>query len=341
MLVIVPYSKRSVCSSERIPQEKWERKLLVSVVIPAYNSANTICKAIDSVLNQDIPSEIIIVDDGSTDETVAVLQDYSDHIVLLHQGNQGAGSARNRGILSAHGDIVAFLDADDEWLPDKLDFQLKLFEQHPTVGVLSTAARYEDEAGNLLHIGTTDLKGNIVQTLLYTNFIVTSSVLIRKSCLDSVDTLFKSEFAPAEDWDFWIRLSARHEFLISPNVLVRYRVAKGGASHQYSPAYLRSLYISIYTSLLEDPQLKVLIEHNWKELLGNVHIKTARHYYESNQAWFARREIVACLLRSPGIIKNIKFRNTLAILFLPLPIWRGLRRLRAARYKRKLECFDA
>jgi glycosyltransferase involved in cell wall biosynthesis len=98
---------------------------LVSVIMPAYNTARYIREAIDSVLDQDYPSkELIVIDDGSTDGTLEVLRSYGDRITLIEQRNQGSAVARNAGLAAARGECIAFLDSDDIWLPGKLRLQV-------------------------------------------------------------------------------------------------------------------------------------------------------------------------------------------------------------------------
>ena len=111
----------------------------VSVVIPSYNLGRLLTQAIDSVLAQTVvPSEIIVVDDGSTDDTQVRLEPYSGRIRCIRQGNRGVSAARNRGIREASGQLIAFLDADDVWHPRKLELQLAAFEDRPDLGLLGT-----------------------------------------------------------------------------------------------------------------------------------------------------------------------------------------------------------
>ncbi len=125
----------------------------VSVVIPAYNAAWCVRKAIDSVLAQDFRDfEVIVVNDGSTDDTAAVLAGYGDAIRVIDQPNGGMSSARNAGIRAARGEFIAFLDADDWWLPGKLGRQVELLRGRPDLGFCSCAARVEDLEGRLLNL---------------------------------------------------------------------------------------------------------------------------------------------------------------------------------------------
>ncbi|MFS8117396.1 MAG: glycosyltransferase family 2 protein, partial [Microcoleus sp.] len=114
----------------------------VSVIIPAYNGDRYIVQAVESVFAQTYTNwEIIVVDDGSTDETHQVLQPYLDKIRYIYQENRGVAAARNRGIQEAKGEFIAFLDQDDFFLPDKLAAQIALFRQQPSLGIVNSGWR--------------------------------------------------------------------------------------------------------------------------------------------------------------------------------------------------------
>jgi glycosyltransferase involved in cell wall biosynthesis len=112
---------------------------LVSVIIPTYNRAWSIKESIDSVLSQDFNDfELIVIDDGSTDHTIEILNSYGKDIFVIHQRNQGVSSARNRGLMKASGSFIAFLDSDDLWLPGKLSLQVDYFNSNPTALICQT-----------------------------------------------------------------------------------------------------------------------------------------------------------------------------------------------------------
>jgi glycosyltransferase involved in cell wall biosynthesis len=185
---------------------------LVSVVMPAYNVAWCIGAAIDSVLAQTYPErELIVVNDGSTDRTAAVLEEYSGRIVVIEQPNRGMCAARNAAIRRARGAYIAFLDADDRWLPTKLAQQVALMESRPEIGFCSTAARVEDESGRLLNLwrcrtGRTDM----LRTLFAENAAIAggcSAVVARRHLVEQVG-MFDESLRGFEDPDLWIRLAA-------------------------------------------------------------------------------------------------------------------------------------
>jgi len=188
----------------------------ISVVIPVYNGAWCIEKALTSVLKQSQqPLEIIAVDDGSTDDTARILSDYNNSITLLRKPNGGLSSARNAGINAAHGAWVAFLDADDYWLPSKLEEQKRLIDSNPAIGFCSTATRVEDMKGKALNVWECPvIERSTLHTIFTRNAAVAgsgSSVMARRDLLLQVG-LFDEELRSLEDIDLWLRLAAVTEY---------------------------------------------------------------------------------------------------------------------------------
>jgi glycosyltransferase involved in cell wall biosynthesis len=187
------------------------RNVTFSVVIPAYNSARTICRAVDSVISQTVPAhEIIVVDDGSRDELEGALRPYGPRVQTLRKQNGGAASARNLGIDVATGTVIAFLDADDCWEPQKLARQAAVFQNHPEVAVVGSCY-YERSPGGERRLAVTTgipldqvltFKGNRAFDLAYQLF--TTTVAIQKDILGTMR--FDTTLTTAEDRDLWIRL---------------------------------------------------------------------------------------------------------------------------------------
>jgi glycosyltransferase involved in cell wall biosynthesis len=185
---------------------------LVTVVTPAYNVAWCIRRAIDSVLAQDYRArELIVVNDGSTDDTAQVLASYGSAVTVLHQENRGMSAARNAAIRAAAGAYIAFLDADDWWMPEKLSQQVALMQSRPDIGFCSTAARVEDPQGRLLnHWRCRAHRPEILETLFAENAAIAggcSAVLVRRGLLEQTG-LFDESLRGFEDPDLWIRLAA-------------------------------------------------------------------------------------------------------------------------------------
>jgi glycosyltransferase involved in cell wall biosynthesis len=189
-----------------------ERVDFVSVVMPAFNVDWCVGRAVDSVLAQtQRERELIVVDDGSTDDTAAVLARYGDAVRAIPQANAGMSAARNAGIRAARGNLIAFLDADDWWKADKLERQVKLMRERPGIGFCSTAARVVNPEGRLLNVwhcpGPRD---DMLRTLFAENAAIAggcSAVMVRSELLDRVG-LFDESLRGFEDPDLWIRLAA-------------------------------------------------------------------------------------------------------------------------------------
>ncbi len=207
---------------------------LVSVIMPAFNSARFVAQAIESVLAQTYPSfELIVINDGSTDETEQILVPYEHQIRLIHQPNQGASVARNTGIQAAQGKYILFVDADDIIPAHKLVTQVALLEANPDLGLVYSGWQYVTEDG--LHI-TGEIRpgkeGNLLKDLLLRRFFcVIGSPLVRREWLDKVG-FFDPSLALAEDTDLWTRLAyAGCHFGYINEPLYQYRMVTSSLTH--------------------------------------------------------------------------------------------------------------
>lgn len=205
----------------------------VSVIIPTYNRANLIGKPIRSILSQSYQNfEIIVVDDCSTDDTEQAISSFNDPRIryLRHQNNSGAAVARNTGIDNSTGDYIAFLDSDDEWLPEKLAKQLNLFQQCGSdVGFIYTGLAAVDESNQVKRVISSSYRGNLSDRLLYSNFIGTpSTVMVKRNYLQQVKGFDPDMPSFIEDWDLWLRLAKYCEFEVIPEVLILYDYSDSG-----------------------------------------------------------------------------------------------------------------
>lgn len=204
-----------------------EAKPAVSVIIPTYNREKLVYKAINSVLQQTFSDfELIIVDDASIDQTKAIVNQFEDIRIryFCHGKNEGVGAARNTGIAKAQGCYIAFLDSDDEWLPDKLEKQVLRFKDVPEqVGALYTWLQIIDEHEITEKLRRPSLRGKIEQDLLYSNFIGTPSTLMIKREFLKKTEKFDTRLRCCEDWDMWLQLARHCEFDLIAEPLVQYR----------------------------------------------------------------------------------------------------------------------
>jgi len=209
----------------------------VSLVIATFNHGRVLADALDSAVAQTLRGvEIIVVDDGSTDDTPAVLARYAGRIRGVRQPNRGLAAARNAGLAIAHGTYVSFLDADDVMMPTKLAEQVAVLDRAPTVGwtycdvlIETVTTGAETRASEQFGYGARMLEGWLFPELIRGNFIPVIAPLVRRTVLDAVGG-FDERLTALEDWDLWLRMSLIAEARYSPAVLVRYRVHPGGMS---------------------------------------------------------------------------------------------------------------
>ena len=206
----------------------------VSVVIPSYNSARYVVTAIESVLAQTFKDyEILVVDDGSTDDTKEVLSKYGDSIRYLYKPNGGVSSARNYGIEKATGKYVALLDADDFWMPEKLAKQIAVLEADENIGLCYASTEKVDEnLQAVLGYIEADAYEDYCEALLLNLNIVAgscSSAIVRRDVIRQTNG-FDAEFSTCADWEYWLRLSLMTKFAPVSEYLVKYRVVAGSMS---------------------------------------------------------------------------------------------------------------
>ena len=211
-------------------------KSTVSVVIPAFNAADTIGRAIDSVLHQSVKAtEIIVVDDGSSDNTAEVVRTYDGLVKLIRQPNAKTAAARNHGIEVATGNFVAFLDADDYWESQKLERQLDVIDANPEVSVVggrffSETPQQTRSLNPTRSIGLYDCSLRVTGPMAFRvgTMLWTGTVLVRRSCL--TDARFVSGLEPAEDRDLWVRLVANHAVFLHSEPLATAVLEPGSIS---------------------------------------------------------------------------------------------------------------
>jgi glycosyltransferase involved in cell wall biosynthesis len=182
----------------------------VSVIIPVYNGAALVTRAVNSALRQrDVSIEVLVIDDGSTDETPAVLAGFGGTVRVVRQANAGHVRARNRAARMASGEWLAFLDADDEWLPEKLVKQLAVADEK--TGMVYTERWNVGDIGRINErqsSGQPLWEGEIFEHLLLANFITVSSVIMRKTVFEELGG-FDESLKVCEDWDLWLRYTER------------------------------------------------------------------------------------------------------------------------------------
>jgi glycosyltransferase involved in cell wall biosynthesis len=223
-------------------------KDLVSVIIPAFNSANFLVESTESALKQTYnKKEIIIIDDGSTDETRRILDPYIERgeISYFFKQNGGPASARNLGMKKSKGEFIAFLDADDLWEKGKLKLQIDLFRRNSTLDVIFGI--YDDGQQNIRAQGETSIfrlkDGYIFDELLTGNFIVTSTVMLRKEVIERFGLFDEDKkLISVEDINLWIRLARKCRFGFINEILSKRRLHEMSLTENFEKMYTADVY---------------------------------------------------------------------------------------------------
>ncbi|MBD3426570.1 MAG: glycosyltransferase [Candidatus Omnitrophica bacterium] len=252
-----------------------EKMKKVSVIIPAYNKADLTVRTVESVLAQTyVNIEIIVVDDGSTDDTKDRLSPYLGRIRYEYKDNGGACSARNLGISLAEGEYVGLLDCDDLYLPDKIERSVMSLEEDPGAGFVHTSSLFIDDDDNT--VGRFSVKGRkegwITKDLILRNFICNSTVVARRICFDEVGLFDETIFIPA-DWDMWLRLSERYRAKYIDEPLTKHRNPESYTRKNLDESLSSGITV-LKKAFERNPHLKDLRPKAYSAL----HYRQARYY---------------------------------------------------------------
>ncbi|MGH9541802.1 MAG: glycosyltransferase family 2 protein [Terriglobales bacterium] len=267
----------------------------VSVIIPTYNCARYLPAAIESVLRQTYRDfEIIVVNDGSPDDTDTAVAPYLERIIYIKQANLGAPAARNRGLAASTGELIAFLDDDDEWMPEKLELQLPAFDD-PRVGLVYSDIRVVHDDGHVIEsfLATRPLaaSGYIFENFLASGFILTSCVVVSRRCLEDVGH-FDESMRSLQDFDLWFRILRRWKAALVRRALALRRLRAGNmTSDRNLPSrfYVR-LYEKVLTEFELSPRERAIARSRMAEVCYE------RGYYLSYRG--SQAEARSVLLRS-------------------------------------------
>ena len=203
----------------------------ISVIIPCRNNAHLIAETLDSVLSQTlVPQEVIVVDDGSEDESCNVVNEFGSRVQLIRQPPTGNASARNAGVRASHGEYICFLDSDDVWLPKKLERQIEYMQTHSALVSFPGAERFHENGTVERPTAGPPSRSKLWSYLVdYQPFVSSlSGVMMHRHCFETVRG-FDEQLKLSVDWDMWIRLAKHFALHWFDDVLVRVRVHSGGA----------------------------------------------------------------------------------------------------------------
>jgi glycosyltransferase involved in cell wall biosynthesis len=264
---------------------KLNEQPVISIVIPTYQHARYLDECIRSVLAQTYSNfEVIVVDDGSTDNTSEVLAKYGERIYTIRQDNHGLPAARNTGIRASKGEWIAFLDADDLWLPDKLVNQAEYFT-NTKIGLIFcdcfyfTGDQVPSETAFTLYPPS---KGDIFSRLFITNFIPMPTVIARRTCFDQCG-LFDETLKSCEDYDLWLRISRswHAEYVNKP--LAKYRLSSNQMSRDHERMLMNLIHVkeSYYQNGKE--KLATLTQSEIDRGMSNLYLKLVKNYIQLGQ----------------------------------------------------------
>ena len=282
----------------------------ISVIIPTFNRAKILPKAIDSVLQQTYKDyEIVVIDDGSTDDTKEVLMRYGDKIIYRFQENKGISSARNRGIEIARGRYIALLDSDDYWLPEKLEKQVACFQKNPSYRMVATRCSSFKVDGNFTSSepkeeikkkSRSGKSGWIYKELFYKNFIRTSSVLIEQECFKKIGTFDETLYC-CNDVDMWIRIAKEYEVGFINDILTVYTDNPKGISNDGLAG--RKTYVEVLEKNY-DPTLIPL--RLYKKRMARMYAHIGKHYVRRGDFRMGKQVLLKSLFLQHFNIRALK-----------------------------------
>jgi glycosyltransferase involved in cell wall biosynthesis len=277
----------------------------VSLVIATFDHGRFLAEALDSALAQTLRGvEIVVVDDGSTDDTPEVLARYKGRVRVIRQPNRGLAAARNTGLASSRGTYVSFLDADDVLSPTKLAEQVAVLERAPTVGwtycdvlIETTASGARTRASERFGYGTRMLEGWLFPELIHGNFIPAIAPLVRRTVLDAAGT-FDERLTALEDWDLWLRMSLISEARYTPAVLACYRVRPGGMSEDRARMDLNRFRVLDKVCQMRPAAVEGL-GATGRRIIADTHNWLGKEAYARGDWAEARRRFAASLVTVP------------------------------------------
>jgi glycosyltransferase involved in cell wall biosynthesis len=287
----------------------------VSVVIPAWNAAGFITETIRTVMaSRDIACEVIVVDDGSSDDTARVVSGLGAPVRLVTGSRQGVCAARNLGVSLARADYIAFLDHDDLFEPDKLARQAAQLDSRPELGLVFTQARTVGGEAEELFPQIADPEpflASAYENLVHWNYIPMSSVMARRSCLRATTGVrgegpFDPRFALAEDWDLWLRLAADHAVGFIPEPLVRYVIRLGRATERMADLRLEDIAI-VRAQIAAHPWLVTAAPGRCRATLFRLHEEAAWWLLKEGRPAEARKVLREAIRMRPSAMKPLAY----------------------------------
>ncbi len=309
----------------------------VSVVIPTFNASGYLKDALESAFQQSFQDlEILVIDDGSTDDTAAVVGSFGSRVRFFQQEHAGPSRARNRGISEALGSYIAFLDADDIWLPQKLEKQLSLFEADPSLGLVTTGHQMFDEGG--IYEPTWDKRAdlfgdrNVARAIFIKSNVATPTVMVPQSVLVDVG-VFEEEIDIGEDDNLWIRIASKYKVGLVDDILVRCRRREGSLTKDEA-RLLRDVRKNISFLCERYPHVWTEIEDAVPEKLSRYYLALGYHHFHLEEFPEARAALRTAVSKRP---RNATAWAYLLLTHLPTALVRKLRKVKRGLPQKTIE----
>ena len=304
-----------------------ERWPLVSIIVPMYNAETHIKDCLDSLLGQSYESkEIIVVDDGSSDNSAEIVKSFGNSVKYILQENAGSAVARNTGLDHANGEFIAFNDSDDLWAPNRLHQQVKFLQDHPEFGVVTGKFGHVDESFQYADTQAVEdskqpelvdhRSGWVYHTLFETSWYHIIAALVRKSTLQNIQ--FKPKFRRGQDYDFWLQLAASTQIAQVDTLYAYYRKNTQSISHRPHLRNYRAEIMneavdtwgiesrsgdSIRKSELDQHFYKAWFEHGYELFLANWYKKAIPSFIQAMKykplKLSSYKFLVRCVLQLP------------------------------------------
>jgi|AGTN01.2.fsa_nt_gi Glycosyltransferases involved in cell wall biogenesis len=305
---------------------------LTSVIIPAYNCADFVGGAIRSALGQTYGNvEVIVVDDGSTDATADAVKNFGPRVRYVRQENRGLAGARNTGIRESRGRYVAILDADDTWLPEKLERQVALLEKASFAGLAVCGFAQVSVTGEVIGefaVAPCPDRESLVRSLTRQNVIFGggSTALIRGECFEKVG-LFDESLRSSEDWDMWFRIALKYDLVVDPAVLARITVRTDSLSAVANAEKMLASELAVLDKISVLAPLAGILPAR-KKACAYRYSKAAWAFCEAGNRSKAVKSLFRCLFNDPlGFIATRERMGLLVKVALGSSVFRSIKRL--------------
>ncbi|NET09677.1 MAG: glycosyltransferase [Symploca sp. SIO2B6] len=281
----------------------------ISVIIPLYNAEKTIYRTLQSVLAQTIDDlEIIIINDGSTDSSLEETEKISDPRIRVYSfANAGGSVSRNRGFARSTGDFIAFLDADDQWTPDKLEAQMVALQQNPDASVAYSWTEFVDEADHVIVKGqtiTVTTREEAYRRLLVQNFLDSgSNPLIRREAVEAVEG-FDESLQGCQDTDFYLRLAQHYAFVAVPKYQIRYRFSPNSITSNTKKLEQQGVQFLEKAFATAPPSLHHLKPKSFTHFYRYLMLRSLEGTPTTQRSWEALLYLMRALQYSPNLVRT-------------------------------------